>query len=335
MNANTLSPFHIGGLQLKNRLIVSPMQQFHGTPEAFATEHHIHHYSRLAGDAGLVMLESTGVSPNGRLFHNDIGLFSDAHTEPLRKVVDAVHAKGTPIFIQLTHGGRKSWRDSSSRLLAPSPVAYDDEYGTPEQMTTSDIRDELENYRLAARRSLQAGFDGIEIHAAHGHLVHQFLSPLSNRRTDEYGGSLENRIRFLREALEAIRSETGPHYPVIVRVSASDYAEGGLTPGEVAEMLTHLEELLDAVDVSSGGLLPVSPPATPDGYQVPYAAVIKQAVRIPVIAVGSIHTKAYAESILSDGLADFIAVGRPLLQDPDFIGKTFIKPEAAQLQRIG
>lgn len=324
MNTTILSEKNIGKLTLKNRLIVSPMQQWQGTPESFATDYHVQHYAKLASGAGLLIIESTGVSPNGRLFHNDIGIFTDAHTAFLKPVVDAVHAKDTPVFIQLTHGGRKSWRNGASRLLAPSAIAYDDEYGVPEKMSVADIRAEVENFRLAARRSLQAGFDGIEVHAAHGHLVHQFLSPLSNRRTDEYGGSLENRSRFLQEILEAVRSETGRDYPVIVRVSASDFAEGGLTPAEVGKILRGLEAYIDAVDVSSGGLLPVNPLATPDGYQVPYASIIKQYVGIPVIAVGKIHDPSFAEFIVSENLSDFIAVGRPLLQDPDYIRNTFL-----------
>ncbi|MEC0173799.1 NADH:flavin oxidoreductase [Paenibacillus favisporus] len=318
---------HIGGLKLSNRLIVSPMQQNQGTPEAFATDYHVNHYGRLAGGAAMVMLESTGVSPNGRLFSNDIGIFTDEHVTPLKKVVEAVHAKNTPVFIQLTHGGRKSWRNGGSRLLAPSPIAYDDEYGIPEEMSLSEIRSEIDNFRLAARRSLEAGFDGIEVHAAHGHLVHQFLSPLSNHRTDEYGGSPEKRTRFLRDILEAVRSEVGRDYPVLIRVSASDFTEGGLTPVDVAKISASLEPLINAVDVSSGGLLPVNPAATPEGYQVPYASIIKQYVSIPIIAVGKIYTKELAEFILTDRLADFIAIGRPLLGDPEYIRSTFFTSE--------
>ncbi|OZB98487.1 NADH:flavin oxidoreductase [Paenibacillus sp. XY044] len=318
---------YIGRLSLSNRLIVSPMQQNQGTPEAFATDYHVNHYSRLAAGAAMVMLESTGVSPNGRLFGNDIGIFTDDHVAPLKKVVEAVHAKKTPIFIQLTHGGRKSWKNGGSRLLAPSPIAYDDEYGIPEEMSLSDIQSEIENFRQAARRSLEAGFDGIEVHAAHGHLVHQFLSPLSNHRADEYGGSPEKRTRFLRDILEAVRLEVGDDYPVMIRVSASDFVEGGLAPVDVAQIAASLEPLLDAVDVSSGGLLPVNPAATPDGYQVPYASIIKQYVSIPIIAVGKIYTRALAEFILSDRLADFIAVGRPLLDNPEYIRSTFFTTE--------
>lgn len=266
----------------------------------------------------MVIIESTGVSPNGRLYSNDIGIFTDEHTLPLRRIVDAVHSEGTPIFIQLTHGGRKSWPEVIKRLVAPSPIAYDDFYGVPDEMTKEDIHEAIAEFRFAARRSLQAGFDGIELHLAHGHLLHQFLSPLSNLRSDEYGGSLENRLRIIREVLTAIREEVGCAYPVQIRVSASDFAEGGLTPVEVAHALTYLEEYVDAVHVSAGGTLPVAPLADGAGYQVPYASVIKQYVKVPVIAVGRIHTGQLANFILADGLADFIAVGRPLQEDPDF-----------------
>lgn len=191
-------------------------------------------------------------------------------------------------------------------------------------MSLDDIRTEIERYRLAARRSLEAGFDGIELHAAHGHLLHQFLSPLSNMREDHYGGSLENRLRLIIEVLEAIRAEVGSEYPVQLRVSASDFAEGGLTPVEVATALTYLESKIDAVHVSSGGLVPNAPLATPEGYQLPYASVIKQYVNVPVIAVGNIRTQAFANFILVDQLADVIAVGRPLMEDTRFVEKMLV-----------
>lgn len=223
-----------------------------------------------------MIIESTGVSPNGRLYSNDIGIFTDDHIEPVRRIVDAVHSKATPIFIQLTHGGMKSWPEVISRLVAPSPIGYDDFYGVPEEMTKDDIRHVIAEYRAATKRSLQAGFDGIELHMAHGHLLHQFLSPLSNQRTDEYGGSLKNRLRIIREVLEAIRGEVGSEYPVQVRVSASDFAEGGLTTVDVAQALTYLEGYIDAIHVSAGGTLPVAPLTDVAGYQVPYASIIKQ-----------------------------------------------------------
>jgi NADPH2 dehydrogenase len=321
MKVNIHTPMKIGNLTLKNRMIMAPMQQYQGTFQAFATDHHVQFYSKRAGKVSLIIIESTAVSDNGRLVPNDIGIFSDEHIEPLQKIVDAVHAKQTPIFIQLSHGGRKSDPEVTKHLIAPSSIGYDEYYGTPNEMNNMDIKHIIEDYRLAAKRSLKAGFDGIELHLAHGFLLHEFLSPLSNQRIDTYGGSLQNRVRLIQEILEAIRSETGNLYPIIVRVSASDFAQDGLNPAEVANALTYIESLIDAVDVSSGGLLPIQPLATPEGYQVPYASIIKQFVQVPVIAVGKIHTKALANSILADRLADFIAVGSPLLDDPWFVDK--------------
>ncbi|MBB6691011.1 NADH:flavin oxidoreductase [Cohnella xylanilytica] len=308
----------IGGLTLRNRLIMAPMQQYKGTPEGYATDHHVEFYSRRAKHVSLVIVESTAVSPDGRLFPNDIGIFSDAHVEPLRRITDAVHAEGTPAFIQLSHGGRKSSPEVTKRLVAPSAIAYDETYGTPEELSVADIAAIVEQYRLAAKRSVQAGFDGIEIHAAHGFLMNQFMSPLSNKRTDGYGGTPENRARLLRESLAAIRSEVGKEYPVIVRVSATDYHEGGLTPEDWARMLKPLESDLDAIDVSTGGLLPVQPADVYDAYQVPHAAAIKPHFRIPVIAVGLIRTRSLANRILEDRLADAVAIARPLIDDPDY-----------------
>ncbi|MED4584904.1 NADH:flavin oxidoreductase [Brevibacillus choshinensis] len=315
------SPMNIGNIPLKNRLIMAPMQQNQGTLDSMATDYHVNHYRERAGGVGLVIIESTGVSPNGRLYSNDIGIFTDDHIEPLKRIVDAVHSEHTPIFIQLTHGGRKSWPEAINRSVAPSPIAYDDFYGVPEEMTRDDIKHAIAEFRSATKRSLQAGFDGIELHLAHGHLLHQFLSPLSNQRTDEYGGSLENRLRIIREVLEAIREEVGSDYPVQVRVSASDFAEGGLSPVDVAHALTYLEGFIDAVHVSAGGTLAVAPLADGAGYQVPYASIIKQYVKVPVIAVGRIHTEQLANFILADELADFIAIGRPLQEDPYFAQK--------------
>ncbi|MEK8131595.1 NADH:flavin oxidoreductase [Paenibacillus filicis] len=311
-------PINLGSLRLKNRLIMAPLQQYKGTLEAFPIDHHIEHYGRRAKHVGLVILESTAISPNGRLWKNDIGIFTDQHAESLRKVADAIHAHQTPAFIQLSHGGRKSSPEVTHSLVAPSAIAFDEHYGQPESLSAAGIQSIIEEYRLAAKRTVQAEFDGIEIHAAHGFLIHQFLSPLSNVRSDEYGGNSENRARFLKEVLLAIRGEVGRQYPVTIRVSATDYCAGGLNPEEWVRMLKPLETELDAIHVSTGGLLPIQPSDVHSGYQLPHAAAIKQHVNIPVIAVGKIYTRSLANRILEDQLADCIAIGSPLLEDPDY-----------------
>ncbi|MGX4584276.1 oxidoreductase [Paenibacillus chitinolyticus] len=311
-------PITIGGITLQNRLIMAPLQQYKGTPEAFAAAHHIEHYERRAKHVGLIVLESTAVSSNGRLWANDIGIYTDRHVEALRKVTDAVHAHDTPVFIQLSHGGRKSSPEVTATLVAPSAIAFDDQYGMPQELSAEGIHNIIQEYRMAAKRSKEAGFDGIELHAAHGFLIHQFLSPLSNVRTDGYGGSSENRARFLKEVLAAVRGEVGRNYPVIVRISATDYSESGLIPEEWARMLKPLESELDAIHVSTGGIIPVQPSDVYTAYQLPHAAAIKQHFKIPVIAVGKIYTRSLADRILEDGLADVIAIGRPLLEDPDY-----------------
>jgi NADPH2 dehydrogenase len=315
------TPIKIGSVTIKNRLVMAPMQQRSGTPEGLSTDHHVIHYARRAeGGVGLVIIESTAVSVEGRLFSNDIGIYSDDQIEPMKRVVKAIHHHGTPVFIQLAHGGRKSDPESGRALLAPSAIAFDEEYGMPTEMTLEDIQRIRKDFVKAAARSVQAGMDGIELHAAHGYLLHQFLSPLSNRRQDEYGGSLENRVRLIKEILVDIRKELGSELPVIVRVSASDYVDGGLQPQEVAQAMNHLLPLgLDAVHVSSGGLLPQGPSKVYPGYQVGYAEEIKKALDIPVIAVGWIHEAELANTIISEGKADLIAIGRPLLEDPDFV----------------
>lgn len=327
MTLSLNDPLQIGGVLLRNRLIMAPMQQYQGTPEAYATGHHVSFYGSRATHFGLVILESTSVSADGRLFANDIGLYTDRHVEPLRRVADAVHDSGARVFVQLSHGGRKASPDTTKRLLAPSAIAYDAAYGTPAEMTRSDIERTLEEYRLAAARSVRAGFDGVEIHAAHGFLLHQFLSPLANKRTDAYGGSPENRARLLKEVLAAVRAETGKDYPIMIRVSATDFAPGGLTPAELARMLKPLEAGFDALDVSAGGLLPAGPKAVHAGYQTPHAAVFKQHLSVPVIAVGLIRSRGHADSLLEDGLADAVAIGRPLLEDADYAAR-LLEPQA-------
>jgi NADPH2 dehydrogenase len=317
------TPIDIGNVTIKNRLMMAPMQQRQGTEEGYATEHHIHHYSeRAKHGVGMVIIESTAISKNGRLFNDDIGIYTDEHIRPLKNVVNAIHQHNTPAFIQLCHGGRKSFPETDEKIQAPSSIAFDEYYGTPLEMSIEDIEEVKLQFIDAAKRSVKAGFDGIELHAAHGYLLHQFLSPLSNHREDQYGGNLENRVRLLEEMLDGVRREIGNKYPIQIRFSASDYSEGGLDADQIGKALKILEPLgVDAVHVSSGGLLSIQPPDVYPGYQVPYAETIKKYVSVPVMAVGLIHTIELAEKVINDKQADCIAIGRPLLEYPDFIQK--------------
>lgn len=313
--------FQLGRIRLKNRLVMAPMQQYRGAADGSATAYHPLHYGRCAeGGIGLIVVESTAVASGGRLFKDDIGIYADRHIAPLRAVTEAVHGFDVPVFIQLSHGGRKSNPPAGERLLAPSALPFDADYGLPEEMSQNDIDEAVKAFADAALRAAAAGFDGIELHAAHGYLIHQFLSPLSNLRDDAYGGSAEGRRRFAREVLAAVRAAVGPEFPVSLRVSASDYVDGGLTPESVADAVNALVPLgLVAVHVSSGGLLPLAPADTRPGYQLGWARAIRQAVPVPVIAVGGLHRRALIEQALADGQADLVAIGRPILERPDFM----------------
>ncbi|WP_042167966.1 NADH:flavin oxidoreductase [Paenibacillus gorillae] len=321
MTVSLHSPGQINKLQLKNRLILAPMQQHRGTPEGHATDYHVQHYGRRAADVGLVIIESTAVSPEGRLYQDDIGIYSDSHIKPLSEVVKAIHAQDARAFIQLSHGGRKSKPLPGERLLAPSSIAFNDEYGLPFAASEAELEVLIDRYRRAALRSQEAGFDGIELHAAHGYLLHQFLSPVANRRTDAYGGSAKGRLQFVLRVATAVREAVGPDYPVQIRVSASDYDPAGLIPLQIADIVSQLEPLIDAVHVSSGGITPIRPLDVHPGYQIPYAALLKSNTALPIIAVGGIHGKALAERVVAEQLTDFIAIGRPMLEEPDFAGR--------------
>ncbi|MFC4322971.1 oxidoreductase [Litchfieldia salsa] len=315
------SSVNIGTVTLKNRIAMAPMQQRQGTKEAYATDYHAKYYSeRAKGEVGLIIIESTSIAESGRLFQDDIGIFSDNHIAPLRKIVDAIHEHNTPVFIQLCHGGRKSSPENNGPFMAPSSLAFDDYYGVPAEMSQQDIQEVIEQFVEAAKRSVEAGFDGIELHAAHGYLIHQFLSPLSNQRNDEYGETFENRLRFLKEVLIAVRKEVGNDFPIQIRYSASDYHEQGLTADTVGEIVKTLDPYgVDAVHISSGGLLPVRPPEVYPGYQVEYADIVKKFTDAPIMAVGLIHSIELAEEIIESNKADCVAIGRPLLDDPYFV----------------
>lgn len=307
-------PFDIRGLALKNRIVMPPMCMYQAGGDGLATPFHVLHYgTRAQGGAGLVIVESTGVVPAGRISDHDLGLWNDDQADALRGVADAVHRGGAKIAVQLGHAGRKS-TCAVPEIFAPSAIAFDEKSRIPVELTVEQIRSVAEAFAAAAKRAADAGFDAVEVHAAHGYLLHEFLSPLTNHREDAYGGTDENRVRLLREVLTAVREAWGGR-PLWLRVSAFDYAEGGIAGDRMAAYVNAVRGLVDLVHVSTGGLLPV-PVRDYPGYQVPFAEQIKAASGLPVITVGKITTADMAEEILQNGRADLVAFGRELLRNP-------------------
>lgn len=308
-------PYSIRNVELKNRIVMSPMCMYQAKNDGFLTDFHMTHYiSRAVGQVGLIILESTGVVPEGRISENDLGIWSDEHIEKLSKLVSDLKSYGTKTGIQISHAGRKATVNSD--IYAPSAIAFNDQYKTPIEMTKEDIKKVVDAFADAAVRVSKAGFDIIEIHAAHGYLINQFLSPLTNKRTDEYGGAPENRYRILREILDAVRSKW--QGPLFVRISANEYAEGGLTPEDYIQFAHWMKsQEVDLIDVSSGGVVPVAVEAFPL-YQVPFSETIKHGAEIATGAVGIITTGKEAEEILQQNKADLIFIARELLRDPYF-----------------
>lgn len=294
--------------------------------------HHTHLAQFASGGAGLVIAEATAVVPDGRISPRDVGLWNDEQRDALAPVVQAIHDRGAHAGVQLAHAGRKAstwWPWAAQRgtvpaaeggwtTSAPSAVAFDG-FEEPAALDLAGIDRVVAAFASSARRALDAGFDVLEIHGAHGYLLHQFLSPLSNRRDDEYGGSLENRARLLLRVVDAIRGTAGSEVPLFVRISATDHAEGGFTPEEAAVVADWATQRgADLIDVSSGGLVAHQRISVFPGYQVPLAETVRQGGRIPVSAVGLITASAQAEQVLADGAADAIFAGREWLRDPHF-----------------
>lgn len=294
--------------------------------------HHTHLTQFASGGAGLVVAEATGVVPEGRISPRDTGIWNDDQRDAWAPIVSAIHQRGGLAGIQLAHAGRKAstwWPWAPERgsvpeaqggwqTVAPSALAFEG-FDAPTAMDAEGIDRVIDGFRAAARRALDAGFDVLEVHGAHGYLLHQFLSPLSNRRTDEYGGPLENRARLPLRVLDAVRDAAGPDVPVFLRISATDHAEGGFTPEEASQVATWaMEHGADLIDVSSGGLVAHQRIDVHPGYQVPLAETVRQSGRVPVSAVGLITAAEQAEQVLVDGAADAIFAGREWLRDPHF-----------------
>jgi 2,4-dienoyl-CoA reductase-like NADH-dependent reductase (Old Yellow Enzyme family) len=305
------------------------MCQYSST-DGFASDWHLVHLgSRAVGGAALVCVEATAVSPEGRITPSDMGLWKDVHIPNLRRIVDFAHSQGARMAIQLAHAGRKAsmhrpWEPESLAtpeeggwldVVAPSPIPFNDHYPTPLELDANGIAKVVASFARAAARARQAGFDVVEIHAAHGYLLHSFLSPLSNQRSDSWGGPLPNRSRILLEIVSAIRNEWDG--PLFVRISASDWVPGGWDIDESVELARHLRAAsVDLIDVSSGGLVPYAKIPAGPGFQVPFAARIRRDADIPTAAVGMITTAPQADRIIRNGEADLVFLAREMLRDP-------------------
>jgi len=316
-------PITFRGLTLRNRIVMSPMCQYSAGTDGRATDWHLVHYgSRAVGGVGLVILEATAVESRGRISDADLGLYDDSQVEPLARIVRFCQAHGVPVGVQLAHAGRKAWSprkgEGPEPAVAPSAIPFASDWRVPVELETSEIPGIVEAFVAAARRALQAGFDVIEIHAAHGYLLHEFLSPLSNRRRDAYGGDLRGRMRLLLEVVEAVRDAWPEERPLFVRLSAVDWAPGGLTIEDTVAIARALRERgVDLVDCSSGGVVPPPEPipAGP-GYQTAFAAEVRRQAGIATGAVGLITEPAQADTIVRSGQADLVLLGRQLLREP-------------------
>ena len=307
-------PLTIKDVTFKNRIVMAPMCMYQSDLEdGFITDwHRIHYPTRAVGGTGLILLEATAVQPQGRISSRDLGIWEDGHVDGLAELVHLIKKSGAKAGIQLAHAGRKATVDGD--IQAPSALAFNDSYKTPVEMSKADIVETVEAFRQGATRADRSGFDVIELHGAHGYLLNEFLSPLTNHRTDEYGGSAENRYRILREVIDAVNEVWNK--PLFVRISAHDYTDGGMTPQLYIEMATWMKQQgVDLIDVSSGALVPAKIPVFP-GYQVKFAETIKQQAEIATGAVGLITSPLHAEEILQNGRADMIFLARELLRDP-------------------
>ena len=321
----------IRDLEFSNRVFVSPMCEY-SSVDGYANDWHVVHLgSRAVGGAGLVLTEATAVLPEGRISPQDLGLWKDEHVDFLKRIVSFIHEQGSVAGMQLAHAGRKAstrrpWEGDGvvpeteggwQNVMAPSAIRFADNYPKPQALAVDDIQQVVRAFADAARRACDAGFRVIEIHAAHGYLIHEFLSPLSNHRDDSYGGSFENRTRLIREIVTAVRSSWPKGAPLFVRISASDWVEGGWDLEQSIELAHSLKQLgVDLIDCSSGGTVPHAKIPAGPGYQTPFAQRIRHEAEILTGAVGMITSAVQAEQIIGTGQADAIVIAREFLRDP-------------------
>lgn len=314
---NLFTPYTIKGLELKNRVVMPPMCQYSVTnKDGIANDwHYVHYTSRAIGGAGLIIIEMTDVEPDGRITDYDLGLWSDEQVPALARIVDSIHAHGAKAAIQVAHAGRKA--EDASTPVAPSAIAFDENSKTPRALTTEEVREMVEKFRRSVRRAVQAGFDAIELHGAHGYLIHQFHSPLTNQRTDEYGQDL---ALFGKQIIKAAKEEMPADMPLIMRISAQEYVVGGYGIKESLALAKEYQQAgVDMFHVSAGGEGPIAAegkPGTHVAYQVPLARQIKEGLQVPVIAVGRLDEAGLANAVIGNRDADLVAVGRGMLRNP-------------------
>lgn len=334
------APFKLRQIEYKNRFVMSPMCMYSAVnSDGKATEwHNTHYISRAIGGFGLIMQEATAVSPEGRISPDDLGIWSDEHIPPLKKIVNAIQSYHCRSGIQLAHAGRKAsalsiWKGSHFidennggwQVVAPSAIAFNEQAQIPIELSTDDIQKVIDDFRHAAKRSVEIGYDVIEIHAAHGYLIHEFLSPISNKRSDAYGGSHENRIRLLIEIVRAVRAMMTEKMNLFVRISCVDYLENGWSLEDSVSLSEVLQqEGVDLIDCSSGAIAPGEKIQVGPLYQVPFSEKIKSQAHIATGAVGLIETHLQAQQIIEMNQADMIFLGRAALRDP-YVVNTFYR----------
>lgn len=311
------TPYEFQSLKLKNRVVMPPMCQYSvSNKDGIATDWHYNHYvSRAIGGAGLIIIEMTDVEPDGRITDYDLGIWSDEHIPALARIVEACHSYGAKVGIQIAHAGRKA--EDAAVPVSSSAIAFDENYKTPRELTTLEVKEMVKKYQAGVKRAIQAGFDVIELHGAHGYLIHQFHSPLTNRRTDEYGQDLN---LFGKEIIAAAKQEMPEGMPLIMRISAQEYVKGGYGIQESLEIGKAYQEAgADIFHVSAGGEGAIGAdgqPGTHAAYMVPLARAFKQELKVPVIAVGRLDEAALANAVIGNEDADLVAVGRGMLRNP-------------------
>lgn len=331
MDSKLFSPLKIRDIEFRNRIFLPPMAMFCSEDGIPSDWHFVHYGTRAIGGAGLLIQEATAVAPEGRISPGDLGIWSDKHAEAFKRITAFVKAQGAIPGVQLAHAGRKAsvtipWlggdrplakQEGAWQTIGPSPVAFAPSFPVPREMTPKDLDEVVAQFATAAQRALVAGYEVVEIHMAHGYLCHEFLSPLSNKRNDEYGGSLANRFRLPLRIAEEVRKAWPDNLPLFVRVSATDWVDGGWDLQQTIEFARMLKDIgIDLIDCSTGGLVPDAKIPAGPGFQVPFAAAVRKEAKIPTAAVGYITEPFQAEQIINTGVADAVLLGREILRNP-------------------